>query len=520
MKTIYTSLPIYDRLSKQCFERGKHGGFDTPVPIICPRYRLPSFQWNAEADNMGAISKIQLIDFKGDDYHAFPFGDWVTHSFFTTFTHVGLEITEAARIANATNCISSTRKVKEGETIKIIGNLNRLSGDDGNVIACKIYAGTGEVQSTNLSNGINTITYTFTAGDEASGLGSVAIYTFIGSTCHYSFTGVSIDIDSFNQYFVTLPASHVVGADTYYTYNGDTLNYLLPEGTFYLKITTANGYVLYSEWFKSTCVYENLITSWINDSYAGSWSSSGTKIINAVWQAGGSNEWSSVFSIKKGETITLMTFLTVTGQVPSVAIYYGYVAGVTLGTLMSNTVALAAGLNIVTLTATVDATNAYIRLSNSAAATISLSDVLVKRDYSTKYLTINYSNGCDLGDILYHEGLTQTIWFESETMENTYPQDEEGVKNGEQQFVRTFARQLKKYLARTMEMPDFMVEVFHRMKLHDSIELIDLVGNVNDVYNLEVEHDWLGDDKYYAKIDLTFDYNEAFVIGGCCNNFS
>jgi hypothetical protein len=48
--------------------------------------------------------------------------------------------------------------------------------------------------------------------------------------------------------------------------------------------------------------------------------------------------------------------------------------------------------------------------------------------------------------------------------------------------------------------------------------MTDLVGNINKMYNLEVEHEWLFDDKYYAKIELIFDYDEVFLIGGCCNN--
>ena len=64
-----------------------------------------------------------------------------------------------------------------------------------------------------------------------------------------------------------------------------------------------------------------------------------------------------------------------------------------------------------------------------------------------------------------------------------------------------------------------MVDVFNRMRLHDFIQLIDLVGDTNNVYNLEVEHDWSSPDKYYAQINLTFDYDETVVIGGCCNNF-
>ena len=104
-------------------------------------------------------------------------------------------------------------------------------------------------------------------------------------------------------------------------------------------------------------------------------------------------------------------------------------------------------------------------------------------------------------------------------MEQSFPLDEKDQKNGEDRLVRSFARGDKKYLARTKEVPDFLVQVFHRMRLHDSIEMTDLVGDVNEMYNLEIDHEWLWDDKYYAKIEIMFDYNEAWVVAGCCNNF-
>jgi hypothetical protein len=125
-----------------------------------------------------------------------------------------------------------------------------------------------------------------------------------------------------------------------------------------------------------------------------------------------------------------------------------------------------------------------------------------------------------LGDILYHNGFVQTLWFESETIESSFPQEEEGENNGDGRFVRTFARQVKKYLAHTKQMPDYMVDVFNRLKLHDNVELTDLVGDNHKIYNLEVDHEWLFDDKYYAKLDLTFDYNEAIIIGACCENLT
>ena len=175
-------------------------------------------------------------------------------------------------------------------------------------------------------------------------------------------------------------------------------------------------------------------------------------------------------------------------------------------------------MNTITLTANSTVADAAFVLFNANATNYFTSEIEVSRPYSDKYLILNFHNTCDLGDILYHDGFTQTLYFESETMEPSFPLEEEGQKNGEGRFVKTFARQTKKYLARTKAMPDYMVDVFHRLRLHDTITLTDLVGDTNTVYNLEVEHEWLFDDKYYAKAELTFDYDETVVLSGCCSN--
>ena len=268
MKTLITTLPIYDKIAKQCYERSKHeAGMH---PVICPIERLPSFMWLDDGDGATSITEVILYD-------------------------------------------------ESGVVSDITGDL--------------------------------TI------------------------------------------------ATHAVTGDVYFYYEGDDLSSALNPGIYYLKLTTDNAKVYYSEWFKADCVYD-------------------------------------------------------------------------------------------------------------------------ETDYSTKYLIINFSNTCDLGEILYHEGFTQTIWFQSDTMESSFPIEESGQNNGNGRFVRTFARQVKKYLTKTLAMPDYMVDVFHRLKLHDTVELIDLVGDTHDVYNLEVEHEWLFDDKYYAKLDLTFDYDEVVVISACCNNIT
>lgn len=385
MKTIYTTLPIYNRIEKQLYYRSQKTGQDKPSPISCPRHRLPSFQWNAESDDMGAVTEIILID-------------------------------------NA---------------------------------------------------------------------------------------AVETDITT---YFVTLPATTVLTSDTYYSYNGDTLNYLLDDGIYYLKITTDNGFVLYSEWFKVDCIFENLVTEWTYNDYD-TFVDSGTAITSAINTGGIDTAQTNNYSCIENEEIRVVFFLTLnSGELPIV--YFG--DGVGGG--YSDTQNAVEGLNEIVFTAG-SATSTYRNyLYNENAANWAVTEFYVIRTFSEKHLIIDFSNTCDIGDIIYQDGLMQTAWLKSEPMEMAFPQEEQGANDGNGRFVRSYARQVKKYIVRTPQMPDYMVEVFNRMKLHDTVEITNLIGDTNDVYNLEVDHEWLYDDKYYAQINLTFDHNEAFVIVGCCNN--
>lgn len=265
MKTIYTTLPIYDKIAKQAYERARKGGIDKPKPIHCPLDELPSFQWKDNGDLATSVSEILLIDIEGN----------------------------------------------------------------------------------------------------------------------------AIDITA---YFVTLPTLVALTSVSYFVYEGGVLLHAMDCGLKYLQITTDNAKVYYSDWF----------------------------------------------------------------------------------------------------------------------------DV---EDTTTDYLKISFTNTCDLGNILYQTGFVQKLWFKSEPMEAIFPMEEEGIKNGKGRVIRTFARQVKKYLVRTNMMPDYMVDVFNRMKLHDTVYMTDLVGDYNEMLNLEVDHEWVNQDKYYAMINLTFDYDEIFIVSGCCNNY-
>jgi hypothetical protein len=265
MKTIYTTLPIYDKKEKQCYERSKHAVKDSLIAIHCPVDELPAFQWKDDGDGCTSVSAVKLIDADASE----------------------LDIT---------------------------------------------------------------------------------------------------------TYFAALPSLFALTSGSYFIYKCVHLNTSMECGLHYLKITMNNAKVYYSEWFIADSV--------------------------------------------------------------------------------------------------------------------------------TNLLKITFYNTCDLYNIIYQDDFIQYLWFMSEPMEPSFPLEEEGIKNGEGTFVRAFARQTKKYTLKTFEMPDYMVDVFNRMKLHNNIEIIDLVGDTNDVYNLEVEHEWLWDANYYAIITLTFDYDETVIISGCCNNYN
>ena len=504
MKTIYTSLPIYNSLSKQCFERGRHAGNDKPIPVICPRHRLPAFQWLDGTDENLTNAFIEMIGSEYDGTEETLITDWASHSFDHGVAHTGLSITEAHNVgAGVYYFISGSITVRVGDLVRIRGHMS----------------GSGATYPTiyfNNDAGWQHHIFDDTAVDMTLRVrrgGTTTINIAGVGAIDFTFTGVTItrvlNIRELYWYFPTWPTL----VHDRFSYSGETLNYLLDPGDYYLKITGSYGYMYYSDWFRVECVYPNLINVITNNVYE-DFHVTGTEITLAEETGTDGSAQSNYFTVRKGEEITvILNLLISTLQHPDV---YLQIPGVAT---KSNIAALALGLNVITLTSTYDG-DVVFWISNFADALFSTSEIIVIREYSPKYLIINFFNTCDLGDILYHHGFTQTIWFESETMEPLFVQEEEGMKNGQGQFIRSFARQVKKYVARTMAMPDYMVDVFNRMKLHDSIQLIDLVGNVNTVYNMEVEHEYLWTDKYYVKIDLTFDYDEAVVIAGCCNNIT
>jgi len=106
-------------------------------------------------------------------------------------------------------------------------------------------------------------------------------------------------------------------------------------------------------------------------------------------------------------------------------------------------------------------------------------------------------------------------------MEPFHEETEDGQENGDGDFIPTFRRGMKRYRIRTGLVPDYMVDAIQRMKLHDHIELTFKTGEIEQIYNVDVEMEWQFE-KYchQATVVLTFDMDEKIVVGSCCDNLT
>lgn len=441
-------------------------------------------------------------------------GTWASGTY-DTFTPLDSDIqsaikTTAAGEAYCQNGVTAgtvPANIATDEVVRVVVNLTLNSGTAPKI--CLRNTGTGATISNivTLANGMNYVILTATA----------TLATGWAITIYNSNTELSNWSAIFTAGVKTrLPHLYSELTDEYFQYKGETLGILLPAGTYYMRFTTEDGHVYYSDYFDVDCIYPNLITGWENVDY-NTFTSSDTEITSAI-ETGASGrargEPIAGFQLINGESINVTFFLTLnSGALPNVRLYH------IADSSWIDTEASVIGLNDITLTATRDGLY-RVYFQNLAASNFSTSEVIVMRDYSEKYVRVVFSNTCDLGDIVYADGLEQTMWLESEPMENTFPLEEEGAKDGYAKFIRSFGRQDKKYLMRTKELPGYMADVIHRITLHDTVYLTDLVGDTNRVYNWDPEHEYLWEDKYYVRFDITFDYDEAFVIGGCCNNLT
>lgn len=135
------------------------------------------------------------------------------------------------------------------------------------------------------------------------------------------------------------------------------------------------------------------------------------------------------------------------------------------------------------------------------------------------FLKLEFWSDCSLGAIYYGTDMHFIIYLDADVEQMFFEESEEGQENGDGDFVPSFRRQLKRYKIITQELPEHMVDALYRMKLNDYIQLTWKTGEIDDIYNIQVEHEWFAE-KTYAIVTITFDMDEKCVTGGCCTELT
>lgn len=532
MKTINTTLPVYDKIQKQIYEKADGAKKQFSAPTITPNFRLPSMLWNVEAENPGEIIEVELIEKDSDsgiDISSYfnTTGTYITtagwqNGGYDAFNTVGKDITHALKTTAAGEATAINdfvwiglvpTGITVGETIRIRAVFNWVSGSYPTIELRKSAAGATISNKVVLVNGLNYILLTATSTEDPF---VICIYNLGGDVAHWDCT-FTLGEKS------VIPHLYAGYTDDYFQYKGETLGTLLPFGVYYLKFTTVASwnYVYYSDLFEVSCVYPDLITAWANVAGAGGYetflpgTADHTEITSAIEGGAAGQANSTTFNLVNFEKVRAIFFLTLNGggnQLPTLTLM-----NITYGGVEAHV--CTTGLNDIEYTAGVNGTHYFI-FTNTAPANWAASEVLIRREYSEKYVTIDYHNACNIGDLMYDDDITYTLWLETEPLEPAFPYTEKGQDNGKGEFTPTWQRQEKTWIMRTLQLPPYIIDVLHRLKLHDTVELTDLVGDVSIVKQIDTEQEWKEDDKYYATAVVTVDLGEEKVITGCCADFN
>ncbi len=106
------------------------------------------------------------------------------------------------------------------------------------------------------------------------------------------------------------------------------------------------------------------------------------------------------------------------------------------------------------------------------------------------FLKIEYSNTKDFaGRVLYQNGFVNRIYLNTDVKRPTFPITEDGVENGNKDFIATFQKWEKRY-SFTDHMAEYLVDAISLLPLHDSVWVTFKNGESNKIIDILVEVDW------------------------------
>lgn len=158
---------------------------------------------------------------------------------------------------------------------------------------------------------------------------------------------------------------------------------------------------------------------------------------------------------------------------------------------------------------------AEITYTNGEVYTTEIYTVMTDLSKLTKF---TYFNSCDMGNVLYSTGYQS--WFFMDITVNAPDEliEEEVQRNGDEEEIVTFRRQVKRHKIVTPLIPEFMCDAIERMKSCDTVRMTFPNGEILDIKNIQTEKDWFDTSNCYAIMTITFDVDEVLINTACCTN--
>ena len=128
----------------------------------------------------------------------------------------------------------------------------------------------------------------------------------------------------------------------------------------------------------------------------------------------------------------------------------------------------------------------------------------------------SYHSFCDIDPYIFSDGFIGELYLEAHIAESPEDIYEEGEENGEGEFVPSFKRGVKQYILRTGLITAQTVDLIYFLRLLTRVELTLLTGEVVEMKNLSITHEWQFEDKQEATVEITFDMDEIITKTACC----
>lgn len=131
-------------------------------------------------------------------------------------------------------------------------------------------------------------------------------------------------------------------------------------------------------------------------------------------------------------------------------------------------------------------------------------------------LKLEYWNTCDIGGLIYQFGYHNIMYFDLDVGKPVIETIEEGVEDGEKNFISHFTKMVKKYKIETI-LPEYQFDAINFAALHDYKQITLNNGESARCLTFQVENKGWDDNGADVQVEISFSV-DYIIKTNCCEN--